>query len=574
MSQKKVTPRKPGTVSKPKIEQTHSKSLYDWLEEKLNLHGNKIFIGIALFSAIFIYLLFDLKISIGHDDALYLEGGYRYATDFFGYFYSANAPLYVLFLSIPIKLFGLNLFILKLFSVLFFLLALWITFRTFRGKIPYLVLFFTLIIFATNYAYLQYASLTYTECFFACVQALFLGFFFRLIYKMDEYNWSTILKTWKDWLWMGFWLWVIITTRSVATFAVFAVIAYFILQKKWWAIPASILSLAVFWIPWEIAKKVLWAGIETNQYASQGKTLTVAGQGVTTGSESLSGYIDRFFENTEIYLSARLWEILGFRPENGPNSLGLTIFTIAIILLGLFFAFRNKNKSLLFTILYFGTLLAGTFVMLQTFWGQARLVMVYMPYIIMATFYGLYSLFNINGLKILQPIIFIPFLVIWLKGMDVTFEKAIKNQPLVARNLKGDKYAGYSPDYVNYFKMSEYCADSLPKDTWVAVRKAPMSFIYGKGKLFYAVYDIPSQNADTLAALWKKDNVQYVILSPLRVNAEVYLENQYISTVHRYVGYIENKYPGTFELVKTIGDQEAASLYKINYPDSLSVVLK
>lgn len=574
MSQKKISPRKPGTVSKPKVTQSNSKSLFDWTEENLGKHDLKIFAVIAAFSALLIFLLFDLKISIGHDDALYLEGGYKYAQDFFGYFYSANAPLYVLFLSLPIKLFGLNLFLLKMFSVVFFLAALWITYRTFRGRIPYIVLFFALIIFATNYAYLQYASLTYTECFFACVQAIFLGYFFRLIFKTDEYNWTTIQENWKDWLLMGFWLWVIITTRSVATFAVFAVLAYFILQKKWWAIPTSLISLAIFWVPWEIAKRVLWAGIETNQYASQSKTLTVTGSSPTDATETLSGYISRFFENTEIYLSARLWEILGFRPENSPNDIKLTIFTVAIILLGLFFAFRNKNKPMLFTIIYFGTLLAGTFVMLQTFWGQARLVMVYLPYILMALFYGFYSLFNMNGLKILQPLIFIPFLVIWGKGMGVTFQKAIKNQPIVSKNLKGDKYAGYSPDYVNYFKMSEYCADSLPKGTWVAVRKAPMSFVYGKGKQFYAVYNVPSENADTLAALWKRDHVEYVILAPLRVNAEVYLENQFISTVHRYVGIIENKYPGTFSLVKTIGEQEASQLYKINYPDSLKVVLK
>ncbi|MBX7224583.1 MAG: glycosyltransferase family 39 protein [Chitinophagales bacterium] len=574
MSQKKISPRKPGTVSKPKVTQSNTKSLFDWTEENLGKHDLKIFGVIAVFSALLIFLLFDLKISIGHDDALYLEGGYKYAQDFFGYFYSANAPLYVLFLSLPIKLFGLNLFLLKMFSVVFFLAALWITYRSFRGRIPYIVLFFALIIFATNYAYLQYASLTYTECFFACVQAIFLGYFFRLIFKTDEYNWKTIQENWKDWLLMGFWLWVIITTRSVATFAVFAVLAYFILQKKWWAIPTSLISLAIFWIPWEIAKRVLWAGIETNQYASQSKTLTVTGSSATDASETLSGYISRFFENTEIYLSARLWEILGFRPENSPNDIKLTIFTVVIILLGLFFAFRNKNKPMLFTIIYFGTLLAGTFVMLQTFWGQARLVMVYLPYILMALFYGFYSLFNMNGLKILQPLIFIPFLVIWGKGMGVTFQKAIKNQPIVSKNLKGDKYAGYSPDYVNYFKMSEYCADSLPKGTWVAVRKAPMSFVYGKGKYFYAVYDVPSENADTLLALWKKDNVQYVIRAPLRNNPYLPLDNPYTGKVQYYMELIKNKYPSTFSLEKTIGDQEAAELYKINYPDSLKVVLK
>lgn len=567
MAQNKIVSRNADKLKKSKtsVEVSKSRTFFEWMEVYLAKNDKKIISIILFFSALLCGLLFDFKISIGHDDALFLEGGWRFAQNFFGYFYTANAPLYVMFLSLPIKIFGLNLAILKGFSVVFYLLTIYFVYKSFRNRIPYLVMFFGIIIFATNHYYLSFASLTYTECFFSMVQAIFLSAFFKLLDKINNNDFD-LKQNWKYWLWMGFWMWFILTTKSISIFSIAAVIFYFIIEKQWKGIPLTLISLAIFWVPWEISKRILWKGIETNQYSNQGKGIMVVGSNPEGQMETISGYFHRFFENTEIYLSARLWEILGFLPENAPNVRSLTIFTILSISVGLYFAFKNKNKVLLFTILYYGALLAGTFVVLQTFWGQARLVLVYLPFILFTAFYGIYSILEKGALKYLQPIIFLLFFILFFKGMDITFQKAIKNRPIVSKNLKGDKLAGYTPDYVNYFKMSEYCADSLPKESMVAVRKAPMSFIYGKGKDFWSVYSVPTTNADTLLMEWKKGNVSHVILAPIRTDPSYYNPESYVNTVHRYVATIEQAYPGTFELIKTIGDQEASTLYKINYP--------
>ena len=122
MAQKKVVSRSVDKLQKSKtmVDVPKSRSFFEWMEDFLSKNAN-ILLGIILaFSVLLCGLLFDFKISIGHDDALYLEGSWRYAQNFFGYFYSANAPLYVILMSLPIKLFGLNLGLLKLFSVFFF----------------------------------------------------------------------------------------------------------------------------------------------------------------------------------------------------------------------------------------------------------------------------------------------------------------------------------------------------------------------------------------------------------------------------------------------------------------------
>jgi len=85
---------------------SHNKTLFD----KIELWGTNnykkllfIFLGLSLF---FSFMLFNARISEAHDDALYLEGGWRYVNEFPNFFYTQNAPLYVVFLGLLTKLFG------------------------------------------------------------------------------------------------------------------------------------------------------------------------------------------------------------------------------------------------------------------------------------------------------------------------------------------------------------------------------------------------------------------------------------------------------------------------------------
>ena len=100
-------------VSKP--------ALLERLENYLSKNNLYVILGIMASALIFSLLMFDVKISIGHDDALYIQSAYEWSNNFTGYFYNATAPLYIMFLIIPIKIWGLNLILLKSFSILFFL---------------------------------------------------------------------------------------------------------------------------------------------------------------------------------------------------------------------------------------------------------------------------------------------------------------------------------------------------------------------------------------------------------------------------------------------------------------------
>lgn len=70
---------------------------------------------------------------------------------------------------------------------------------------------------------------------------------------------------------------------------------------------------------------------------------------------------------------------------------------------------------------------------------------------------------------------------------------------------------------------------------------------------------------DSLLNYLKKNNVKYLMLASLRMNP---YENtgSVINTLHRYVYYLQLKYPNMFRVVHTIGDDEQAELLEIRYP--------
>lgn len=132
------------------------------------------------------------------------------------------------------------------------------------------------------------------------------------------------------------------------------------------------------------------------------------------------------------------------------------------------------------------------------------------------------------------------------------------------KNLAGDIYYGYTPDWENFLKMSKYCADSLPDSAVVLSRKPAMSFLYGDGKKFLGQFITTSMDADTVLMDWKKLEVQYVILSNLRMNPKKN-NGRVINTIHRMIGPVYQKYPQKIRLVKTIGTKEKCELYEIKY---------
>ena len=565
---------KKNTVEKSKVVLTSDFSLLDKMETALTNNASKVILFILFIALVFSYLAFDLKISTANDDALYIEAGAKYAKAFFAHdsYYLANAPLYPMLLGLIIKIFGVKLIVLKSFSILFFCLGIYLLYKAFFKRIPSVILFPALFLTAVNFPFLMYASLTYSECLYLAIIGLSFVILFKcfdVIFSQEAFSKQLIPAI----LGISFSVFLFVMTRNIALIAIVPVFLYLLYRKR---IPEAVLSVmgtAVFYFIYKFLVQIIWK-IDGSQYASQsGIIFNKDAYDPSKGKETIAGFITRFLENSQIYISQRFMYVLGFRQEISENDYSsfnklLAIIGIAIIIYALYLMNKNKQYTLLFSTMFFSVLLGTTFVALQTSWGQTRFIMVYLPLILMSVFYIIYSFAYKNiGLQFLY-IAF--FFILLFSSIRLTFSSIADRFPVFVENMNGDPSYGYTPDWQNYIRMSQWSAINFPNETkHIAVRKAPMSFIFSEGKEFYPVYYAPKENtvntADSLINVLRKDSVQYFMPAELRLDPNRYIENQFIGTVHRYMGFIQNKYPNAFIFIHQEGDVERAQLYKINW---------
>ncbi|GHT42386.1 hypothetical protein AGMMS49965_13800 [Bacteroidia bacterium] len=608
---------------------------------------DKIFLWVCLATAfVFACLLFSTRITDANDDALYIESVAAWVdAGFFNYYGGVNAPLFCMFLTLPVAIFGVNLVALKAFSVICFVLGIFLIYVAFRRRIPYLILFPALLLTALNSLFLFYASQIYTECFALTV----FGLFFIAWFKLDDAtdNGADIKKNWKPFLLMGGATLLVFLTRNVAAVAIVALVVYFLLYKKYATAGYAAISFGLFaFLYHKVIVPLCWGNVGS-QFGSQGGVMFQKDAfNPALGREDFRGMVVRFFENAKIYFS-QLFELVCLKPEDSPRSYSCFIIALILVGLGVGFAVVNKNRHIAAAALYAATLLGATFFALQTQWGQHRLIMLYIPFIAIAVFYGIAELLKKPKAKGLQWLYVGGVALLLLLNFAHTVGKAKQNLPVLRANIAGDTFYGFTPDWKNYFLMSQWAAKNVPQDVGIACRKAPMSFIYAHGRKFagiynvpavaidsalqvskykhrfvcppagttipglqpyivalligngmYTVYDIPEavyaqlppdpsvhldpqklldalhkENGnmyavypDDLLRSFKGGNVRYVIDASLRLYPQK--TGDTVSTVWRYLVFIESKYPGTFRKVHQIGNDndEPAMLYEVVYP--------
>lgn len=522
-------------------------------------------LGLCLFLSL---ISFNARISEAHDDALYLEGGWRFVHEFPNYFYTQNAPLYPLFLGLLIKLMGFKLIVFKLISVVLNALGFVFFFKAFKGRLPYMIFLPVAFFHASNYLILYYASMTFTEAFYFFLQGLFFFTAAKVIDVLDKSR-PQLKSQYQLWLMFGLSMFLISTAKSSAIVVIPAVVLYFILQKNWKALGYSLGAYLVFKLLYEVIVKSIWAA--QNQFAGQSKILLQKDPyDISKGNEDAAGFITRFVENTNLSLSKRFYQILGWRDENSVEVYGLiSLITLSLMLFGFWKLYKKGNKLLVLATLFSGAQLVLSYLILQTRWDQPRITLVLMPVLLMLILYAFYAFTNNKGIG---PTIYLVVVVMMCGSVLLSsLKRGTKNIPIVKKNLQGDKYYGYTPDWQNFLKCSEWCADSLPANSLVASRKAPMSFVYGKGKKFFPIYSVIKKdsatnqsNPDSALAFFKEKKVTHIMLGTLRLDPNN-PGNGFINTVHNIAAPIAEKYPQKLKLVHIEGQFEEAAVYEIVY---------
>jgi len=570
---KSVNPK--NSTKKAKVDNSLNSDLLDIININLKKNQRIYFWIFFAFSILFSLLLFDLRVSVGGDDTTYILKAQDFIKDF--KYPSFQGPLYPIVLSPFIVLFGINLTVLKFVSFVFLCLNLFVFYKAFKDKIPNLILIGTVILISINPYLLFYGSQTYSEAFFLLAQSFFFIWFFKNFISDDTSQKNTLSELVR-FLIMGLILLGLGLIKSVGYGAILVVIIYFLFEKKWKYAGFSFVGFGIVLGLWQFLKFLVWGDSKAQMSDQAASLLLKHPYDPSQGTETFFGFVQRFFDNSNIYLSRQFLKILGLRPElikvNGGWGAVDTIPLLAVLVYVVFIAGFLwaiwENKYLKFAGIYLAVMLGITFVILQSIWEAHRLIIPFLPLMIMFLIAGFYGLFKTNKykeistfLKPFQFILPILFIIMFFSTFQRSTSKIKEHQEILNAHLRGNITAGFTQDWVNFINMSIYAAKTVPPDKVIASRKPSISSIYGNRR-FFGIYSVESTDPDTLLNYLHKHKVEYVIMASLRKN-EAQKTDQIINTIQRYLYFIQLKYPEKIKLIYQLGlpDDEPAYLFKI-----------
>ena len=527
-------------------------------------------IGLIL-TLLFSFFLFDFKVSDGGDDSAYIVRAYDFIHK--GIYPSFQGPLYPIILSLFILVFGIKVTLLKFLSYLFLAGQFVFLYKAFKNRIPASLLISMLLIISVSSTLLYFASQTYNEAFFMLVQAVFI--FFVMKYIIDLWDKTAILKNdWKKYLIIGLFLFLLFLSKNIGLGALIAFTLYLLIFGKWKKLIYSLGGFFAFFIPLEIIKRIVWSD-QMIQIASQGKSLLLKDfYSPVKGNEDFTGFIQRFIDNSHLFLSKHLFIFMGLKsnaisPTNQLPQVNhfLTYLVYLIGIIALIFVFK-KSKALFFAILYTGTICVITFFAIQTMWDQPRIIIIMYPFLLLTLLTGIYYLLKIKSLKKLQFVFFFIVGIIFVMSFkDITNKIAARSKVFTA-NLSGNLYYGMTPDWVNFIEMSKYVDKNIHKDSMVASRKPEIGFVY-TGRDFYGIYNIPSIPLDTfLRTIKTTPDKKAVCINIAQINnspAVQIVHNQLINYTHAFIN------ANLLDANKNLKENRVVGVYIVpaNFADSI-----
>jgi len=537
----------------PKVTPPNTLSFDDRIAGIINRNWRILLSFILIVSALFVGLTFDPKVSIGGDDSWYVLA----AQDFWNgiAFPSWHGSLYSILLSPIIALLGgIALVPLKLLSVFFTLAAVGVLAITFRNRVAPLTWLIGVALFALSPHLVTLASTTYSEPLFLLIQSV-------LFYALFSYEAHTEAGAKHPLLWLvllAFLTFCLALTRNVGYAAFLALLIYLLALRRDWKAGAiyggGFIALQGLF---SLYRRLVW-GVTDASFAGQlNRALQVDFYNASAGQEDLWGMLVRFALNCKQYLAGHNGQFVGFTSASG--NWVVTVLIVALLIFLLIRAWR-RNRVIALLGIYLAAMYGITFITQQVAWNQMRLVLVYFPLFLFFTLDGLLELLKARNFQRLSLILLLLF-GIGLLSHIVQNTRQVDVMRIRA-NLKGDRYAGYTPDWDSYLRMSEWVGKNIPDSVVVACRKPNNSRIYGN-RPFFGIFKMPSTNADSIQQFLDSNKVEYVMCGRLRRFTEKRTED-FINTMHVMLSIVLIKQPDYLEAIKLIGASEPTVLFKIH----------
>ncbi len=526
-----------------------------------------VFMGITL---LFSLLLFDPKVSLSGDDSFYINRASEFIKSF--KYPAFQGPLYPMVLGLVVAVFGISLTPLKLVSLASMLAFIYLSYKSFCKRVPATILVASMFLISINSYLLYYASQTYSEAFYIFMQALLLLVFFRKF--IDQEKAGSVGDDVRRHLLLAICLLALTLTRSIGYSAVIAVAGYFLLKGQWKNLAMSVIAFGLMFILFQGVKYVAWheGGL---QFSTQGSGLMNKDYyNPQDGKEDLGGMVKRLVDNSNLYLSKHFMYMIGYRTQ-APTLTPVPAVTLLVYLLaflGLGLTYR-KNNYLFFTGLMTGAFLLVTFVVLQAKWDQGRLIVPAFFMLLLLLLSTLYYGSQLRKFRVLQFILPLVVVIAFLQTLGAS-TLAIGE----ARKESG-RFGGLTPDWKHYLQASEWAAVNLPKEAVIACRKPSISFVYGKGRNFYGLMQMPTYNSGDFFNRWKSDPASLVAFSykdfeGKQMPPEVYQvlkRNMVAQFITAESVFFVDRFPDSLKM-KTISGLNTMGIKAITLPDSLMVL--
>ena len=497
-----MSEKKPNIQPKP--------TLFQHIDSFFDRYQYQFFILSMLITAIMGFFLYDTRISEGGDDSGYIESAKLFMD---GAVYPGfRGPFYSIFLSWMIRIFGFHLQLFKITSFLFLLGHLAFFYYTFRGKVSPTLLVFSLLLSSMSAELLYFGSQTYSEAMFMFLQSALFFLVIRYLVEIKD-HFALLYRNWWVVLTVGLLLFLMSKTRNIGIVTLGAVLLFLITERKFYLAGYTLGSYLLFQIPYSLYKNWKWGISGSDLGAQLSFHLRKSPYNPALGNEDLAGMVTRFIENSKIYLSNLLMHGMELKnPDHMGTSGTLTIILYILFMIGLFFAIK-RSRIMRFTAYYLGIILFFSFTIIHQSWGQMRLIIIFLPLLYLFLPWGWIELSKTRKLNFLQPVTFLLLAFLLIRVSARCIEKASDNYAILKQNLKGDKYYGYTQDWQNYLKISEWASENIPEESLIASRKPSMSFVYGNGRHFFGIYNRLVYPSDTVLGILKKHPGEPLIIN-------------------------------------------------------------
>jgi hypothetical protein len=513
------------------VAENGSGDIFDRIDDFLK-KNNKIFLGISLaLTTLFCYLLFDARMSFATDDSEYILMASHTINN--GSFPTYHGTLYPLVIALLMKMFGFKVALFKEFSALCIILQVFFLYRAFKDKVSYLVLFITLIYLAVNSYFLYFGSQTFSEGLTLCLQAVAFIFFLNHIKVLQT---KPVLKdSIISWLWFGFFFLVLTVTKNILIVGIGAAVLYFLIYKEWLNAVLAIVSFLIFKVPYEIITRTIFHAKTTDQLD---QVMRKDFYDPSKGYEDLSGYLDRFFENFNAFISVQAYKIFGLRPENvkavADNgqieikdvdpSWFLTLIFAALIIFA-FIVLYKRNRYLVFSLLYGAAICLISCAVVQNIWNvQWRLILPYLPYIILPVFGALWLKAKEAKQSFFKPVFVAGMILFIIIQLPLTSEKSSANSKRLRHCSRTDIKCGIDPQFEDFVAICDSIKFKVPPTAIIATGKPGEACVYsGFPNFTRAVMPKADANADTVLSNLKKQGITYLFMDGFsrQVNSSV-----------------------------------------------------